>query len=484
MTPEQVSAVVNEIRERVKERHQKTVPALPDFRLPDLDPLGYARDVAEGKVAAIGTVNPRPPGFVNRLIQAGKRRIARALNWFVRDQVDFNQAVLRHMGAQLEVAIEQNHAILRVAKTVAVPESDLKALRRQVDEMLDHWKQWRPALEEKLTRSEIELLHSIREIEEGAREREQASESRAAALHRDYLQALERVQDEHRQALDRANREIQDRFWKDIEALKADQDRLVHTELRLIRQRTAAPAQQPAGQPETSPPPTATAVPPSLRPAGFDYGRFEERFRGDEGYIKQSQLFYVPYFKDCRNIVDLGCGRGEFLQLARDEGFTAVGVDSNPEAVAACREKGLDIRPLDLFAFLLDQPDGSLDGILCSHVVEHLPADRLPEMIRLVAAKLEAGGVFAVETPNPGCLAIFAGDFYLDPTHQRPVPSQQLHFYLEEAGFTSIEIHERHSASEAFPELAAFDEIAGLREFRRKFFGGLDYAAVARKMKL
>ena len=144
MTPEQVSAVVNEIREGVKERHEKTVPDLPDFRLPALDSLGFASDVAEGKVAAIGTVNPRPPGFVNNLIQAAKRRIARALNWFIRDQVDFNQAVLRHMDAQLEVAIEQNHAILRVAKTVGVPESDLKALRRQVDEMLDHWKQWRP----------------------------------------------------------------------------------------------------------------------------------------------------------------------------------------------------------------------------------------------------------------------------------------------------------------------------------------------------
>ena len=483
MTPEQVSAVVNEIREGVKERHEKTVPDLPDFRLPALDSLGFASDVAEGKVAAIGTVNPRPPGFVNNLIQAAKRRIARALNWFIRDQVDFNQAVLRHMDAQLEVAIEQNHAILRVAKTVGVPESDLKALRRQVDEMLDHWKQWRPALEEKLTRSEIELLHSIREIEEGAREREQASESRSAALHQDYLQALDRVKAEYRQALDQTNSEIQDRFWKDIETLKADQDRLVHTELRLIRQRTAVQAPL-AAQRETAQPADPDVAPIPSLPVLFDYGRFEERFRGDEGYVRQSQSFYIPYFKDCRKIVDLGCGRGEFLQIARENGLDAVGVDSNPEAVAACREKGLDIRPVDLFTFLADQPDGSLDGVLCSHVVEHLPADRLPEMIRLVAAKLEAGGVFAVETPNPGCLAIFAGDFYLDPTHQRPVPSQQLHFYLEEAGFTSIEIHERHPAPEAFPELAALDEIEGLREFRSKFFGGLDYAAVARKMKL
>ena len=469
MTPEQVSAVVHEIRERVNERHQKTVPDFPDFRLPALDPLGRARDTAEGKVAAIGTVNPRPPGLVNRLIQAGKRRIARALNWFVRDQVDFNQAVLRHMDAQLEVAIEQNHAILRVARAVGSPESNLKS---QVDDMLDHWKQWRPAIEEKITRSEIESLHSIREIEEGARERDQASESRAAALYQNYLQAL-----------DQTNREIQERFWKDIEKLKADQDRLVHTELRLIRQRTAVQAPS-AGQHEalSAADPGGASLP--AVPALFDYGRFEERFRGDEAYVLQSQLFYLPYLKDCRNIVDLGCGRGEFLQLAREEGLIAIGVDSNPEAVAACREKGLDIRPVDLFTFLSDQPDGSLGGVLCSHVVEHLPADRLPEMIRLVAAKLGDGGVFAVETPNPGCLAIFAGDFYLDPTHQRPVPALQLHFYLEEAGFTSIEIHERHSAAEAFPELAALDEIEGLRAFRSKFFGGLDYAAVARKMKL
>ena len=483
MTPEQVSAVVNEIRERVKERHEKTVPALPDFRLPALDPLAQARDAAEGTVAAIGTVNPRPPGVVNSLIQAAKRRVARALNWFVRDQVDFNQAVLRHMDKQLEVAIEQNYAILRVAKTVGVPESELKDLRSQVDQMLDHWKEWRPALEEKLTRSEIELLHSVREIEEGAREREAAFEDRAAARHQDYLQAIARAQSEYTEALERANHEIQARFWKDVETFKTDQDRLVHTELRLIRQRAAAHPQNAAAQPEAALPPKLGDGRSISQSTGFDYGRFEERFRGDDNYVKQSQLFYLPYFKDCRNIVDLGCGRGEFLELAGAQGIAAVGVDSNPEAVAACKEKGLDIRPLDLFEFLEQQPDGSLGGALCSHVIEHLPAERLPKMIRLVAQKLEAEGVFAVETPNPGCLAIFAGDFYLDPTHQRPVPSQQLHFYFQEAGFTAIEIQERHPASEAFPELAALDEI-GLRGFRGKFFGGLDYAVVARKLKL
>ena len=93
-----------------------------------------------------------------------------------------------------------------------------------------------------------------------------------------------------------------------------------------------------------------------------------------------------------------------------------------------------------------------------------------------------ADGVVAFETPNPGCLAIFAGDFYLDPTHERPVPHARMHFHLQEAGFGRIEVVERHPAVEAFPELAALDRVDGLGEFRRKFFGGLDYAIIARRL--
>ena len=121
-------------------------------------------------------------------------------------------------------------------------------------------------------------------------------------------------------------------------------------------------------------------------------------------------------------------------------------------------------------------------GILCTHVVEHLASESLPNLVDLAARKLTPGGLFALETPNPACLAIFAGDFYLDPTHQRPVPSLQLDFYLQEAGFVKIETHELNPAAEVFPELAAMDEMEALRGFRRRFFGGLDYAIIGRKM--
>jgi O-antigen chain-terminating methyltransferase len=103
--------------------------------------------------------------------------------------------------------------------------------------------------------------------------------------------------------------------------------------------------------------------------------------------------------------------------------------------------------------------------------------------MRLAAEKLAPGGVIAVETPNPRCLAIFAGDFYIDPTHVRPVPPALLSFYFEEAGIGGIELHELHPAADLFPEIAALDNVEGLRDFRRKFFGGLDYALVGRKLE-
>ena len=449
MTPEQVSTIVEEIRKNVRERREVTASSLPGFKLPELSDLCRIRDIAESKVAVIGAVNPRPPGLINTLIQAGKRVIARVLNWLVRGQIAFNQATLRYMDTQLEVTSEQNRAVLHVAQELAVSQSEL----------LKSLSEWRLA------------------VEAGIREREVVFESKATTRHGEHLEQLERLREDYGQALTKTNQELQAQFWKNLEILKVDLDRLIHTELRLIRQRTMVSERQENKIVRKDHKPLST---PSV---DFDYGRFEERFRGDQEYVKKSQRFYLPYFKDCRKIVDLGCGRGEFLELVRAEGLDGIGVDSNAEAVAACHGKNIETHQLDLFAFLVQQPDCSIDGVLCSHVMEHIPSDRLSEMIRLIAQKLQGDGVLAVETPNPSCLAMFAGDFYSDPTHQRPIPSQLMHFHLEEAGFTAFEIHERHPASDVFPELQPLDEIDNLRDFRDKFFGGLDYAIVARKIK-
>src|SRR4029450_7472703 len=110
-------------------------------------------------------------------------------------------------------------------------------------------------------------------------------------------------------------------------------------------------------------------------------------------------------------------------------------------------------------------------------VVEHLLPERLPEMIRLCAGRLQRNGVLAIETPNPECLAIFATHFYLDPTHTRPVPHPLLSFYLEEFGVGKLEVRRLPPAADPIPPLASLPE-----EFRQSFFGALDYAVLGRKL--
>jgi hypothetical protein len=158
-------------------------------------------------------------------------------------------------------------------------------------------------------------------------------------------------------------------------------------------------------------------------------------------------------------------------------GVAARGIDLSEESVALCRQKGLDAQVADLFPYLAQLPEESLGGVFCSQVIEHLPPERLPELVRLAASRLARDGVIAIETPNPECLAIFATHFYLDPTHTRPVPHPLLVFYLEEFGIGRIEVRKLSPAVESMPALASLPE-----EFRAAFFGGLDYAVIGRKL--
>jgi 2-polyprenyl-3-methyl-5-hydroxy-6-metoxy-1,4-benzoquinol methylase len=459
---EELAELLRAIRERVSARYPGasngetlTAPAA------DLTPLVHTRDAAEAKIAAIGSVNPRPGGIFNSLIQAMKRTIARSLGWFVRDQVIFNREVMACVEATIEALNQLNRALAHFTPL----KGEFDYLKGEFEDIRGHWTGWRSEWERKLAQNEMQFLRSVADLQISAQHRATLMETNfrgiVNAQHTDYLGAL-----------DRATLDIQKRLWGDLAKVRAEYDALIHTELRLIRQRVGSFGQTVA---PAAPVPQAPLL--ADAPAAFDYSRFAERFRGPEESVKSGQQFYVPYFAGCKEVLDIGCGRGEFLDLMREAGVSARGIDLSRESVDLCRGKGLQADIADLYVYLDGLPDASLDGIFSAQVVEHLAPARLPEMIRLAARKLWRGGVLAIETPNPECLAIFATYFYLDPTHMRPVPHPLLAFYMEEYGIGNIEVHQRSPAVESMPALASMPD-----DFRNAFFGGLDYAIIGRKL--
>lgn len=458
MESAELIAILREVRERVRARNPQTAAA--NIALPDLLPLVHARDAALGKVAAIGTVNPRPGGLVNTLVQTWKKFLARVLDWHVREQVEFNRKVVGALDAALEALTESNRALSELGSRLVSQEQ----VSEELKDIRNHWAEWRVEWEHKLQQNEIQYLRSVADLQG-------AFQHRVDLMDANFRETVRAQHAEYSATLERHTTEIQKRLWDDLERIRLEYERLIYSELRTIRQR--AEVRAPAPLPEHA---EAGAVQhgPSV---GFDYGRFAERFRGPEEYVKAGQKFYLPYFAACRSVLDIGCGRGEFLEMMRAHGIPARGIDLGEESIAICRHKGLEAETADLFAYLADQPEASFDGIFCSQVVEHLPPDRLPEMIKLCASRLAHHGVIALETPNPECLAIFATHFYLDPTHQRPVPHPLLAFYLEEFGVGNIEVRKLSPAVESLPALESLPE-----DFRDAFFGGLDYAILGRKL--
>jgi O-antigen chain-terminating methyltransferase len=476
----ELSAIIQAVRDRVRARYPapdstngNDTDARQSIRVPvaDLTPLVHARDAAQAKIAAIGSVNPRAGGAVNKAIQLVKKTIARALQWFVRDQIAFNRETVSAIEALIEALNDHNRALVSLAAQANAEVGSLKddvreqanALKdgvRELKDMGSHWSELRADWDSKLATNEIQFLRSVADLQGAFQHRVTLMESNfrdiVKAQHADYLGAL-----------DRANLDIQKRLWTDLEKIRQEYDRLIHTELRLIRQRAPFSAANLVAAPR----------PAEIPSVEFDYGRFAERFRGTEEYVKRNVEFYKPFFAHCENVLDIGCGRGEFLGLMRDGGISARGIDLSEESVAQSRQNGMNAEVADLFSWLPAQPEQQFDGIFSSQVVEHLDPRRLPEMIRLCAASLRRGGILAIETPNPQCLAIFATHFYLDPTHTRPIPHPLMAFYMEEAGVGQIEVHELSPAVESMPEIAELPE-----EFRKRFFGGLDYAIIGRKL--
>jgi len=220
----------------------------------------------------------------------------------------------------------------------------------------------------------------------------------------------------------------------------------------------------------------------------FDYGGFEERFRGTEVELKERQRGYVALFAGRTNVLDVGCGRGEFLELLRESGIDARGVDLNLDMVLLCKDKGLDVSMADAFAHLESLPDESLGGVFAAQVIEHLHPRRVIELVRLCHRKLEPGAALVLETPNPKCLMVFADSFYKDPSHIQPIHPDTMHFLLEATGFDDVELRFLGAVDPALripplrapgADLEQFNQ--GIERLNALLFGFQDYAVIGKK---
>lgn len=170
-----------------------------------------------------------------------------------------------------------------------------------------------------------------------------------------------------------------------------------------------------------------------------DYFAFESRMRGSTASVRERQAVYVEDFRDAAPVLDVGCGRGEFLKLLAETGIEARGIDVDADMVAYCRREGLDVDQTDALAYLASVPDGELGGIFCAHVVEHLELPTLVRLLELAAAKLRPEGLFIAETPNPLTLVALS-TFFADLTHVRPLHPETLSLLARQLGFAATEI--------------------------------------------
>jgi SAM-dependent methyltransferase len=376
---------------------------------------------------------PAGAGLKARLASSARRLLGRVLS----RQQEFNAAVVDHINRNMALGLEMHHASVNTIEWMA---GTIDGYRDARDEIQRH----------------LEALL--------ARERRNDTAVRALAAQQDELRsALSVVQ----QAAHSLKREIQ----------------------RLS-----------AGAPGTQTDPGSRIPDPGVN-SQFDdvdshkYVGFEDQFRGSPDEIRRRVEDYLPIFESASNVLDVGCGRGEFLELLRDRGVTARGIDINPAMVEVCRGKGLQAETGDALTYVRALPDSSLGGLFAAQVVEHLEPRYLMRLLDAAFDKLRPGAPIVLETINPACWFAFFESYIRDLTHVRPVHPDTLKYLLIATGFQRVEISYRAPYPEAdkLQTLSlgsgaptSVDDMietlnANVEKINRLLFTYLDYAAIGRR---
>ena len=239
-------------------------------------------------------------------------------------------------------------------------------------------------------------------------------------------------------------------------------------------------------------------LPAKERQEDYTYVVFENIHRGDEQTIKTRMQGYLSYFEHCSNVLDIGCARGEFLELLKEHHIQGYGIDVNHTMVEYCQKKGLEAKKADAISHLQSLPSNSLDGIFLVHLVEHFSIHDLHVLLQLCFDKLQQHHYLVIETPNPRSLYAFSQYFYKDLSHDKPLHPEALQHLVKTVGFQQVQIEDKHP----FPAKTSLQELdvtrvsdetlrsqlekinQNIRQLNTLIYGYLDYAVIAKKVKL
>jgi SAM-dependent methyltransferase len=414
--------------------------------------------------------------LVGRLIAWFRERWNRvAAKWYVRallqQQNHFNAAVSQALWSLYQYNQRASHdLVLRTDALFNTLQQQHAALAAMYGDMEESGQLLRQemiaALREERKEALVEMVEAIRQEQEA---RIEAWDSHLrTALWQSLAQFQEKAQQiAHEQQVDR----------RELAFLRIKMDRLMS--------RMAGPETIPTEQ---------RAEIQSERESLLDhhYYRFELLYRSEE-QTRELQRMYLPYFQGHENVLDLGCGKGEFLELLREEGIEAYGVDLNEQMVRACQEKDLRAVLQDGLVHVASLADSSIGGLFAAHLVEHISPNALAQLGQQAYTKLKPDAYLIFETPNPLCLWALVNYFYLDMTHVKPVHPQSLKLLLETCGFRDVEIRFLHPVPEgvrmallpdaggtAWQEMAALLN-TNLERLNDLLYGYADYAIIARK---